>query len=583
MGINITTTISASVVPILALILFCATTATGLPLRANGKIAFTSDRDGNPEIYLMNADGTNQTRLTNNSIVDDHPMWSPDGTKLAFVSQRTTGGFAISQMKPDGRDRVEITPLNQFVNTPPSGVFGFSMSWSPDGRKIAFQDPRYNDIFVVDVETGVRQNLTNDGGGQTHLYDYHPAWSPDGSTILYATPLHNGLCPNLWLMNPDGTNRRLLSAGFCPAYSPSWSPDGENIVFVQLNGEWVESELRIANSDGTNVRIFDGGFPDLNNRDYPRWSPDGRKIAFNLAEPSGIDIYKRNVDGTGYQQLTKGAGRNYRPSWQPLAKAAFDFDGDGRSDLSVFRPSDGVWFLNRSTNGFSATQFGLSTDKITPADYDGDGKTDISVFRDGIWYWIDSSNGSFRATHFGLASDIPLSADFTGDGRAEFAIYRNGAWWNLDLSNAQTSTIQFGLPTDKPVVADYDGDGRADQAVYRNGEWHLNRSSLGYSVVQFGLPTDRPVVGDYDGDGRGDLAVFRDGVWYLQQSTNGLSVFQFGQPRDLPTPADYDGDGKTDAAVFRNGQWLLRQSAAGLAVQHFGLLGDKPLQSAFLP
>src|SRR5881409_3615336 len=115
-------------------------------LHANGKIAFTSDRDGNQEIYVMNPDGTNQTRLTNNSIVDDHPMWSPDGQKLAFVSQRAAGGFAIFQMNMDGTNRVEITPLSDFVSVPPSGVVGFSMSWSPDGRKIAFQDPYYNDI-----------------------------------------------------------------------------------------------------------------------------------------------------------------------------------------------------------------------------------------------------------------------------------------------------------------------------------------------------------------------------------------------------------------------------------------------------
>ena len=301
-------------------------TPTPIPspaLRANGKIAFTSERDGNQEIYVMNADGTNQIRITNNTIVDDHPMWSPDGTKLAFVSQREAGGFAIFQMNMDGTNRVEITPLSNFVNTPPSVPVGFSMSWSPDGRKIAFQDPYYNDIWVVDVETHARRNLTNDGGGQIALYDYHPAWSPDGSTILYASPRYNGFCPSLYAINPEGTNRRLLSGNHCPAFSPSWSPDGTQIVFVQLNGEFAESELRIANSDGTNVRIFDGGDPDPNSRDYPRWSPDGRKIAFNMTNGQDIEIYVKNVDGTGYAQLTNTpAGQNYRPSWQPLEPAA---------------------------------------------------------------------------------------------------------------------------------------------------------------------------------------------------------------------------------------------------------------------
>ena len=292
-------------------------------LRANGKIAFTSDRDGNQEIYMMNPDGTNQTRLTNNSIVDDHAMWSPDGKKLAFVSQREAGGFAIFQMNMDGTNRVEITSLSNFVNVTPWGVVGFSMSWSPDGRKIAFQDPYYNDIWVVDVETHARQNLTNDGGGQIRFFDYHPAWSPDGSMILFSSPRDVDPCTTLYTINPDGTNRRLLSRDHCPAYSPSWSPDGMKIVFVQLNGEFVESELRIANSDGTNVRIFDGGYPDLNNRDYPRWSPDGLKIAFNMTNSQDIEIYVKNIDGTGYAQLTNTpAGLNYRPSWQPLLPTA---------------------------------------------------------------------------------------------------------------------------------------------------------------------------------------------------------------------------------------------------------------------
>ena len=290
-------------------------------LRANGKIAFTSNRDGNPEIYVMNPDGTNQTRLTNNSIVDDHAMWSPDGTKLAFVSQREAGGFAIFQMNMDGTNRVELTPLSNYVNTAAWGVIGFSMSWSPDGRKIAFQDPYYDDIWVVDVETHVRQNLTNDGGDTTGFMEFHPAWSPDGSTILYSS--FHGLCPGLYAMNPDGTNKRRLGHD-CPAYSPSWSPDGTKVVFVELNGEFVESELRISNSDGTNVQVFDGGYPDTRNRDYPRWSPDGRKIAFNMTDShfQDIEIYVKNVDGTGYAQLTDTAGANYRPSWQPLAPAA---------------------------------------------------------------------------------------------------------------------------------------------------------------------------------------------------------------------------------------------------------------------
>ncbi len=263
--------------------------------------------------------------------------------------------------------------------------------------------------------------------------------------------------------------------------------------------------------------------------------------------------------------------------------AIFDFDGDGRSDVSVFRPSDSVWYLNRSTAGFAAVQFGLSTDKITPADFDGDGRTDISVFRDGMWWRINSSDSTVIAQSFGIAGDIPVPADFTGDGRDELAVYRNGQWSALDLSNDQSSLINFGIATDKPVPADYDGDGRVDQAVYRNGEWHINRSTLGYTVAQFGLASDRPLAADYDGDGRADFAVYRDGTWYQQRSTQGFTAFQWGVATDIPAPADYDGDGKSDAAVYRNGTWYLLRSSSGFAVTQFGLANDRPIQAAYLP
>jgi uncharacterized delta-60 repeat protein len=265
------------------------------------------------------------------------------------------------------------------------------------------------------------------------------------------------------------------------------------------------------------------------------------------------------------------------------APNTFDFDGDGRSDISVFRPSDRIWYIKFSAQGVYAPQFGLSTDKITPADYDGDGMTDIAVYRDGIWYWLKSSDSSFNARQFGTASDIPVPADYSGDGRAELAVYREGVWWTYNLANNQSQAIQFGISTDKPVPADYDGDGRADQAVYRNGEWHLNRSLLAYTDIQFGLATDKPVPADYDGDGKTDLAVYRDGSWHIMQSSDGMTQFQWGIASDIPVPADYDGDGRTDAAVYRDGIWYLRQSTSGISGQQFGLANDKPVPAAYLP
>ena len=265
-----------------------------------------------------------------------------------------------------------------------------------------------------------------------------------------------------------------------------------------------------------------------------------------------------------------------------LLRARFDFDGDGRSDISVFRPSDRTWYLDRSTDGFAAVEFGLPTDQLAPADFDGDLKTDISVFRDGVWWRINSSDGTVVSEHFGIAGDIPVPADYTGDGRAELAVYRDGAWWTFDLSNNQSSAINFGLATDKPVPADYDGDGRTDQAVYRNGEWHLNRSSQGYTIIHFGLGTDTPVVGDYDGDARSDPAVYRTGTWYILGSTQGFSAYVWGLSTDTPVAADYDGDGRTDPSVYRDGTWYLLRSTGGVSVHQFGVVSDEPVAAAYM-
>ena len=265
-------------------------------------------------------------------------------------------------------------------------------------------------------------------------------------------------------------------------------------------------------------------------------------------------------------------------------KTVFDFDGDGKSDISVFRPSTGIWYLQQSNNGFTGAAFGQSGDRIVPADYDGDGKTDLAVFRSGIWYLQRSSLG-FTGIGFGLADDVPVPADYDGDGKADLAVFRpsNGTWY-VQGSTAGFYGVSFGQSGDRPLPADYDGDGKADLAVFRSGTWYLLRSQLGFTGFSFGLADDLATPADYDGDGKADVAVFRPstGVWYLQQSTAGFAGIAFGQSGDLPTPADYDGDGKADIAVFRSGIWYLNQTTAGFTGVSFGVSTDQPIENAFV-
>jgi hypothetical protein len=268
-----------------------------------------------------------------------------------------------------------------------------------------------------------------------------------------------------------------------------------------------------------------------------------------------------------------------------------DFDGDGLSDIALFRPSTGAWYAQNS-NGFSASTFGTASDIVVSGDYDGDGKTDTAVFSTaggaGIWNIKRSSDGGVTSVQFGFSTDVPARGDFDGDGRFDLAVFRpsTGVWYVQKSDNSGFIITRFGLSGDKPVPMDMDGDGRDDITVFRpsEGNWYWLRSSDGqFAAVHFGLSGDIPVSGDFDGDGKSDLTVFRPstGVWYIQNvATGGFRAIQFGLNGDIPVPGNFDGDGVTDIAVFRpsTGIWyILRSSDGGFQAMQFGLAGDMPV------
>ena len=275
-----------------------------------------------------------------------------------------------------------------------------------------------------------------------------------------------------------------------------------------------------------------------------------------------------------------------------------DFDGDRRTDPSVFRPSTGAWYyLKSTTNTLDGLFYGLGTDIPLPGDYNYDLKTDPSVYRtsNNTHYTNNSQPNDWYNGNaiFGMTGDIRVPADYDGDGYTDLAVFRpsNGTWiirYSQQTPKPESSlqylntTIQFGQSGDVPVPADYDGDCRADLAVFRGGAWYILRSSDNAFVgLQFGLSQDKPIPADYDGDGKSDIAVFRDGNWYMLRSAdNSFYGVTWGFGTDKPVPGDYDGDGKYDVAVYRpsEGAWYILNSAnSSFRAEIFGKAEDLPI------
>lgn len=618
---------------------------TTLAVQPDGKVLFAGDFNRvsgvlRRDIVRVNADGTLDASF-NATVKIDAPITKivvqPDGKILLAGSftVNNNSGFGIVRLNSDGSLDAAFNPGISYVSTivlQADGKILVGGSFTDVNGQTRIGLARLNSNGTTDA------SFNASFGAVTFIRSV--VVQADGKIIIGGTfnAVGGFARQNLVRLNADGSLDASFNAGsISPVNQVEPQADGKylvltgNIIRLNNNGS-ADATFQSLTIDGTinsflaqpdGTIIIGGNFSAVNGvarANFARLQANGTLAAGFFPNGAGgaIRTIVRQADGkifiggdfTNVENVARlGIARlNVNSLSAPFTP--FDFDGDGRADVSVFRPSNGYWYALRSqNNSFNSFQFGSSGDQIAPADYDGDGKTDIAVFRGAVpgagnfayFYITNSSDNSFRIAQFGSTGDVPICGDWDGDGKADLAVYRNGAsggqsyffYRPSSQPGADFRSIPWGSGGDKPVSGDFDGDGKLDAAVYRPsvGTWFILKSSNNQvAQVSFGLATDVPVPADFNGDGATEFAVFRpsNGYWYVARSTSNSSQnfdsTQFGAQGDLPVPADYDGDGKADIAVYRpsNGVWYLFRSAQGFTAVAFGIGEDKPIPNAYI-
>jgi len=325
--------------------------ATPTPVlgRHNGKIVFISDRHYKGlSVWSMNPDGSSPTRLTDDKsrtkklpdfspVYDGSPVWSPDGTKIAFISNRNYL-FSLYVMNADGSNDRLVTDKVLEIAEP---------AWSPDGGKIAFSagsgvsvgfSKPSGDIYVINVDGSGLAQLTRDSG-----FNGSASWSPDGKQIAFVSDRDGDSKARIWVMNADGSNQRILpnsqnttSSGFLGG-QPAWSPDGKKILFTAYGacGGGAAVSIYVTNADGGNSQILTSDPKVCGWYSSPRWSPDGTKILATFSIKTGRwddpapQIVVMNADGSNHINISNRGKYVFnsglatfmdgQADWQPLS------------------------------------------------------------------------------------------------------------------------------------------------------------------------------------------------------------------------------------------------------------------------
>ena len=610
----------------------------------SGPIAVAAGPDGS-RVYVVNGSGTTSVSVIDtatNAIVNTIPLGvvqargvavTPDGGRLYVSTYGTntlkvidTATNAVTANIPVGNLPLSVdvmpngamvyvgnltgnsvsavsTATNTVVATIPTGSSTYGARVTPDGGR-AYVAMGGSGMPVINTVTStVFANVAGAAGSRALRF------IPDGTRAYVAS------YQSVYVVN-SVTNTLITSIPFTTAANGdplSMTMSAGPTRVVSLGGSLAFGNVHVGSTATATLTIRNAGDSPLtvSGLTFPpgfsgNWA--GGVIPGGAAQ--NVTVTFAPTSNVGYggvvtvnSNRTSGANTMAVSGTGILVTLTGDFDGDRKTDITVYRPSNGRWYVLQSASGFSSWSeysWGVSTDTPVPGDYDGDGKVDLAVYRPSTGYWfVRFSSTNFATTGtfaWGAPGDVPVPGDYDGDGKTDVAIYRPSAgyWFVLKSSTNYSTwgTYQWGTSSDLPVPGDYDGDGRTDIAVYRPsaGVWFILRSNSNftqYNAYTFGTNGDVPVPGDYDGDGKVDLALYRplSGVWYVARSSTNFSTwnaYQWGAGADVPVPGDYDGDGKFDVAVFRpaTGHWFILKSSTNFtnwATYQWGTSTDIPV------